>query len=357
MPQTIEAHKSRDRSVTPDAQGSASPPKAARIPALDFVKGALVLFMVLYHWINYFIGPDWAYYSYLRFLTPSFIFIAGFMVSNVYLSKYSPADSRLPRRLFTRGIKLLAIFFILNLLRYGILPVFSHRSPGSTGFFDAQHILSALATGDVDKAVSFYILIPISYLLMLSGLLVIALRHNRYVFHAAYLFLLVVIVALDAHGLKNQNIEIVAIGMLGVVAGFAPIAQINSLVRHRYVLILAYCSYLMAITKWNVPYPLETAGTFLSVMIIYRLGAVDWPSGLAHDEIILLGKYSLFGYISQIAILQLLEVGLGHLSNEGAKLIISLVAGLALTVLSVVLMDRARKWGVPIDRTYRAVFS
>ena len=71
-------------------QEPAKPPKANRNPALDFTKGALVLIMVLYHWANYFLNLSWTFYRYLHFLTPSFIFITGFMVSNVYLSKYGP---------------------------------------------------------------------------------------------------------------------------------------------------------------------------------------------------------------------------------------------------------------------------
>src|ERR1700684_2664750 len=100
-------HPSVSRLDIPVTAGS---PKSQRIPALDFTKGALVLLMVLYHWVNYFIGPQWAYYKYLRFLTPSFIFITGFMISSVYLSKYAAADPRLSKRLFSRGLKLMAIF-------------------------------------------------------------------------------------------------------------------------------------------------------------------------------------------------------------------------------------------------------
>ena len=105
---------------------TASSAKSARIPALDFTKGALVLIMVLYHWINYFIGNQWGYYRYLRFLTPSFIFIAGFMISNVYLSKYAAADPRLSKRLLIRGIKLMAVFLVLNLFRILVIPAVGH---------------------------------------------------------------------------------------------------------------------------------------------------------------------------------------------------------------------------------------
>src|SRR5689334_8721443 len=89
--------------------------KSNRISALDFTKGALVLIMVLYHWINYFYGPSDN--RYLRFLTPSFIFITGFLISNVYLTKYGLSNPQLPKRLIQRGLKILGVFAVLNLTR------------------------------------------------------------------------------------------------------------------------------------------------------------------------------------------------------------------------------------------------
>src|SRR5271169_6764755 len=49
--------------------------KTGRISALDFTKGTLVLVMVLYHWLNYFVGSQGSFYRYLSFLPPSFICI------------------------------------------------------------------------------------------------------------------------------------------------------------------------------------------------------------------------------------------------------------------------------------------
>src|SRR6184192_3526731 len=62
------------------------PRTPGRNSALDFTKGMLVLLMVLYHWLNYFVASEGDFYRYLRFVTPSFIFITGFLISNVYLS-------------------------------------------------------------------------------------------------------------------------------------------------------------------------------------------------------------------------------------------------------------------------------
>src|SRR6266404_5555429 len=99
MPTQNESRADRVSETKIDLPAIATLTKSQRISALDFTKGALVLLMVLYHWINYFIGPQWKYYQYLRFLTPSFIFITGFMISNVYLSRYAATDPRLPKRL------------------------------------------------------------------------------------------------------------------------------------------------------------------------------------------------------------------------------------------------------------------
>src|SRR5579872_386052 len=72
------------KAASAEVERSPAPVKDTnRVPALDFTKGALVLIMVLYHWMNYFIVLDWTYYRYLHFLTPSFIFITGFMISNI----------------------------------------------------------------------------------------------------------------------------------------------------------------------------------------------------------------------------------------------------------------------------------
>jgi peptidoglycan/LPS O-acetylase OafA/YrhL len=331
-----------------------------RISALDFTRGALVLIMVLYHWINYFIGPDWPYYPYLRFLTPSFIFIAGFMISSVYLSKYDPADRRLSMRLFTRGLKLLAIFLALNVARIFIVPALSTGVLAADPL-DPENLFIIFVSGNFalvsGKLVSFSILVPISYLLMLSGALMLPYRFFKYTFHVVCGLLLSCILVLWLIGAPSQNLEFVTIGMLGLLTGFIPIATISDSVRHPLLLALAYLCYTAAITIWNVPFVLLIVGVYLSLMVIYLAGVASGESGRMRREVVLLGKYSLFGYISQIAILQLLSAGLRHVHFGVAVLPISFFAAFALTILSVEIVDRARARTVIIDRLYKAVFA
>jgi len=333
--------------------------KTNRNPALDFTKGALVLIMVLYHWINYFYGPHDN--RYLRFLTPSFICITGFLISNIYLSKYDISDPRLPKRLCQRGLKILGVFLVLNIIRLLLvqgtfaLPSFSDGSPASN-LFDVYVVGSGVGGGQT-KAVAFFVLIPIGYVLILSAVLSIASRFYRYAFHIVCLISLLSIVVLAGYGIQSPNLELVTIGLLGVIAGYLPRAKVDALVQHPLLLGGAYILYLAAITLWNVIYPLQIIGVFLSLMIIYRVGQTGESPGIAARITILLGKYSLFGYIAQIAVLQMLHFGLKYLESRTLILGSSFLLAFCLTILSVVIVDRVRAKSVVANKMYGAVFA
>ncbi len=334
--------------------------KPRRVAAFDFTKGALVLVMVLYHWLDYFIGPNHEFFKYLRFLTPSFIFITGFLISQVYLSKYDISDLRLPRRLLQRGVKILALFSLLNLVVAFITPqsygrIFSEWS--------LRNFLAVYVAGDVfvpgfGKGAIFGILIPIAYLLMLSAGLLILSRFDKYAFHATVIVFWLGIGVLYVYDLQSPNLELLAIGLLGVIFGYLPIEKINAVVRHRSAFALAYLGYLAAITVWNVYYPLQVVGVCLSVILIYSVGAgsANRLDGI-RDQVILLGKYSLLAYLAQVAILQVLRSGFRHIDLGAGVLPISFVAALCLTMITVVAVDRARAKANAVDWLYGAVFS
>jgi hypothetical protein len=333
--------------------------KTQRIPALDFTKGALVLIMVLYHWLNYFLGTSDN--RYLRFLTPSFIFITGFLISNVYFSKYGIADPQLPKRFLQRGLKILGVFAFLNLARTFLFAA-TYRDQMLSEHSSIRSLLDIYVIGNnlgggPGKAIAFFILVPIAYLLLLSALLLIAGRVYRRIFYVACALAFLSILVLYSYGHQSANLELVAIGLLGIVVGYTPIEEINASVRHPIFLVVAYLCYLGAITRWNIIYPLQVLGVCLSLMIIYVLGNPNGEPGRARSLFVLLGKYSLFGYISQIAILQLLRRFLGHLSSETAVLDLSFLLAVGLTVASVEVLDRLRLQSVMVDRLYRAVFS
>jgi peptidoglycan/LPS O-acetylase OafA/YrhL len=337
------------------------PAAAQRIPAFDFTKGALVLFMVLYHWLNYFVGPQGVYYNYLHFLTPSFIFISGFLISHVHFGKYGTGSARLSGRLLTRGLKLLAVFVSLNLLigiflpNSGVREAFSGDSVGASLY--KVFVTGYVLIDGVGKASSFTILVPIAYLLIASAGLLLLCRFWRYTFHVACGLLLLCVILREMRGLQGWNLELLMIGILGVVLGYATSAQIAALTSHRLAFCGAYCVYLVAVTIWGVPLSLRITSVILTTTLIYMVGDKKGQLGLLRSHIVLLGKYSLFGYISQILILQILrrffppgDLGMG-------ALLLSLVLGFALSMASVEVLDRVRVRSTGVDRLYKAVFA
>jgi|HubBroStandDraft_6_1064221.scaffolds.fasta_scaffold02580_8 peptidoglycan/LPS O-acetylase OafA/YrhL len=366
MKSNLEVATRTGEAIPPSQKGRAvevvpTTNKAARIPALDFTKGALVLIMVLYHWLNYFLGPQGDIYKYLRFLTPSFIFITGFLISNVYLSKYGIADPRLPKRLVQRGLKILGVFILLNVIRTLLLPG-PLRAQTLSEQLTVRSLVNVCVTGSdlgggQGKAVAFYVLVPIGYLLLLSAGLLLVSNRFRYVFHFACALFLLGIVVLYLNGFQSANLELLAIGLLGVILGYIPIEEINTHVRHPYSLTIAYICYAAAITVWNVIYPLQIVGVCLSLMIIYLLGGPNDEPGKLRRHVVLLGKYSLFGYIAQIVILQFLHRGHRPGDQNALTSGLFLLAAFALTILTVEVTDRVRARLTTVDRLYRAVFA
>lgn len=337
--------------------------KTKRIPALDFTKGSLVLTMVLYHWLNYFYPSRGSVdvFRYLRFLTPSFIFITGFLVSNIYFTRYGVENRKLPGRLVGRGIKLLVVFAALNVMRVLLLPeaarvqlIAEHRSLHS---LVNLYIIGTNLGGGQGKAIAFYVLVPIGYLLILAALLAIAARRWRYFSHFIFGLCLLGLSVLALVGWSSANLQLLTIGLLGVILGYAPIERIARFVNHPWMVMAAYACYLWAITLWNVIYVLQIVGVCLSLMIIYMVGDAGSRRGIVRNEVILLGQYSLVGYIAQIAILQVLYQLFRH-SQMSLHVIqlISLLTALVFTILSVRATHTARRIQV-FDGLYRAIFA
>ena len=92
-------------------------------------------------------------------------------------------------------------------------------------------------------------------------------------------------------------------------------------------------------------------------MVIYLLGERGGQLGGMRGCAILLGKYSLLGYIAQIAILQLLHRGLWHIDLGITALFATFALACLLTILTVAANDRARARVGAVDKLYKAVFA
>ena len=354
--QDIEFRAAEIRQLSSIEPTQPAPPRDA---AIDFTKGMLVLFMVLYHWLNYFIGSQGQYYSYLRFLTPSFIFISGFMISRIHLSRYGSVGRHLAKRLTVRGFKLLAMVFLLNVL----ITLVPARAGGRDAVLTTSlrnicrvFIVANPTASEGQKSVAFSMLVPIAYLLILAAAIVILTKRESHAFSYT-LFVLIIAVTLSyAYGMVSSYLDLLMIGVLGIVIGFAETRQIAFVLSHPYVLIVLYFCYLAAITIWKMTFPLQVVSVILTAALLYIAGSGKAP-GAAWRRTVLLGKYSLLGYISQIAILQALR-RISWLSQHGVGVLLaSLLLGMLLTVLVVEAADFARRRSALADGLYRLVFA
>lgn len=326
-----------------------------RDAALDFTKGMLVLFMILYHWTNYFVGTEGAVYTYLRFITPSFIFIAGFLIAHVYPRKYGLHDPQLYRRLFNRGLKLLTLFTLLN-VSANLLFSTGYRGamPGTSGFF--RNAFPVYVSGNAKAA--FGILVPISYLLLLSpGVLFLSGRISqpRYLV-SVVLFLFLAF--LDYSYLASSNLTYVAIGLFGMACGFSSLEKIGNWKGWPYALWSSYFGYLLYITIWGVGYLSQIVGVCLSVGLIYMMGLGATTGGRLYGQVVLLGEYSLLGYIAQIGVLHAIYHGLRLLDlHVWVWWTVSFAGAFALTMAAVNVVEWSRSRSTAINRLYGLTFS
>jgi hypothetical protein len=182
-------------------------------------------------------------------------------------------------------------------------------------------------------------------------------RRVRYAFYCTLSVLIAAVISIRFWNLENSYLDLLMVGVLGVVVGFAGRERILSLVSHPYILTALYCLFLAAVTVWGVPLPLEIASVILTTALLYTAGSRLATAGPARRRTILLGKYSLLGYIAQIAILQGLR-RISWLSQHGVVAsLVALLLGVLLTVAIVEAVDIARRKSKIANDLYRFVFA
>lgn len=325
--------------------------KSNRIAELDFTKGALVLIMVLYHWLNYFVTGHERIYLYLRFLPTSFTFIAGFLIAQVYLSGYKKPGQQVPKRLLVRGVKLLAIVAFLNLAPVALRPNAFHTRLGD---WSIDSFTMAYFTGS--HAVAFSVLVPIAYLLILSAGLFGLSKHIPKLYHIETCLLVAGAVLCEYRSINSGYLQIISIGMLGISIGHVSLDDVSKLMKHPGAIFSVYFAYIAAVTWWNDSYLLQVIGVCISLICLYWVGGQDVEVLGCRRSTILLGRYSLFAYISQILILQGLRYGVRTLGIGMDGSIAAFFLCVVGTVLSVEIIDRLRNRVSAINGLYGAVF-
>jgi hypothetical protein len=309
--------------------------------------------MVVYHAINYSAFRPVAF-RYLAFLPPTFILIAGFLVGQTYASKYDPARWALYGRLLTRGLKLVALFTVCNVLlytfefrRFGLLE-------GPLEFAASAPSIYFVGTG---RVAIFEVLLPIAYFLIAAPLLVYLTRFSRWFPSVIAVAILGLCVWLERRGVVLEHLNLFSAGILGMALGAIPIAQINGFASRWWPAVFLYLFYRVGSYWLGERFVVQTFGVCATLLLIYSIALPFASHGSISRHLVKLGQYSLFAYFVQIAVLQILVRLIVGPPQHAWLVLGTACVTLVCTVLLVTLAEKARAKFSVADTVYKAIFA
>jgi hypothetical protein len=277
------------------------------------------------------------------------------MISQIHLRRYQSSGRSLAKRLSVRGMKLLGVFLALNILVMAIL--LRSPNPGALQRLVVTLVVANPTASEGIKGASFSMLVPIAYLLLLAAGLIAAFQNRKRAFIAMLCTLAAAVAVAAFLGLTSGYLDLLMMGMLGAVLGFSGKDQISAITNRPFLLSILYCGYLIAITFWSVSLPLQIASVILTNAMLYIAGGRMAESHPIQRFTVLLGKYSLLGYIAQIGILQVLRRIVAPARHGSGMLLIVLAAAITLTWAVVEVKHVLRRRSRVIDDLYRFAFA
>ncbi len=323
----------------------------SRIGALDWAKGALVICMVVYHAINYSAFRIKAF-EWMAFLPPSFILIAGFLVGQVYATKYDLQSKKPYARLFVRGVKLLFIFLVLNLAHCIAL-----RKNLVDGFFEFADRSGAIFLSGNGRAGIFEVLLPIAYFLLLAPALLWLRSRNSAAIGICAAAIFILCVVLERNGFSYKNLSFLSAGILGMAAGLVPMPLIDRFASKWFLIVPLYALYRWCSYHFGETYPVQLFGAVSTLLLLYTCALrLNCSSGFG-AQIVLLGKYTLAGYLIQIPLIQVIVMLSGGKPEHWPGVWLVILAASALTFAAVWGLNALRKQIAIVDGTYKAIFA
>jgi hypothetical protein len=309
--------------------------------------------MVVYHAINYSAFRPLAF-RYLAFLPPSFIFVAGFLVGQTYAAKYDLNRAAPYRRLIIRGLKILVLFTLFNLLLY----TYEYRRLGWTegAFKFGENSLWIYFVGTGRVAI-FEVLLPIAYFLLAAPFLVYLMRFSRWFPAAIAVALFVACVLLESRGIVFDHLNLFSAGIIGMAFGAFPMERLNALASRLWIVLPLYALYRVLEYKFGERYAVQNFGVCATLLLLYSIALPLCSRGWPSRRLVQLGQYSLIGYLVQIAVLQVLTRLVMGQPRKWSGVIETISITLFVTTATVVVLHFLRAKQSKVDSAYRFVFA
>jgi hypothetical protein len=325
-----------------------------RILELDFTKGILVILMIIYHSINYF-SPATSPRNYLLFLPTSFTMISGFIITNIYKTKYIHSSDTLTTRLVSRSLKIFILFTAVNMAALLIFPRQYNGVELNVELYLRNWVSIYILGGSRQAALE--VLLPISYLLLIS--IPILKLITKYTYFIYGIILVSIIFCMTAEHSHNSiyNIDLVSAGIVGMAIGLIPQRAITDFMQRSFIILLLFFSLnIISYYAFGDMYIIQIYSTMVCITLIYAIGSrIDlqwWYS----KQVRLIGRYSLLAYIIQILFLQIIvKTNLRNVTESSAVINIVLVIFM-ITWLTIICVEYARSKSYAANGLYKMIF-
>jgi peptidoglycan/LPS O-acetylase OafA/YrhL len=319
---------------------------------LDFVKGFLVICMVMYHTISYFTTAGYDGTKYVRFVTGSFIFISGYIVAVFYQKKFELNKIKICRRLLTRGLKLLLIFTFLN-ITINLLGIQSHKLIHYKIELYLMNLGSIYIKGNSIYAV-FQIIVPIAYLLLLSPILLIFQKWRKTIIIVTSILLL----AHVAFNIASFNLYGLLIGLVGLSFGLIGINHETYAIKFKSIIIIMFCITIFMMEYFDRNIISYAIGIMIILKLVYDFSKTQDLAKYFNKLVVLLGQYSLLSYLMQIFFLQsIYQLFIKQRFDLGYEAFVIFVITNIFLILLCLLLDLLRSKFRLIDKSYKLIFS
>jgi len=317
------------------------------------MKGVLVEVMVLFHAINYFLGATHVALKYLDFVTGSFIFISGYLITGK-VPKAGSEDVARAKRIAVRGVKLVVLFFCLNIMVNMMLSSNYNKRTFGVGLF-FENVMEIFIKGKKYHAI-FEILLPIAYLQLMGAIF------QRLSWRCRPVMYLSVSIAVGMCVIYSNGITFLyfflGVGLCGMTAGCVALRErLKSSKNWIIMSISCVFIYFLLITGLKSNFSIYLFGILSLLSLIHYGELVCKKSSRLHAMTISLGQYSLLSYLSQILFLQVLfRLPLLAKDSVGSSLLAILLTNVFLVGL-IRAMVEIRKHSPGVNRTYLWIFS
>lgn len=157
-------------------------------------------------------------------------------------------------------------------------------------------------------------------------------------------------------GNLNYYFSMATFGIIGMCLGRICLGKLEEASRRWAIVLPLYCAYRLCSYLFTEVFPVQLAGTVLSLLILLGLALMLSEEGFVCRQCALLGRYSLFGYIFQLLVLQLLR-RIIHTPEPMLTFTILAVITLLLTWLGTLAVDKLRRRARAVDASYKFAFA